>query len=307
MICYFVQSHRDPEQVQYLVRTLTTGASDTLVHVSHDIRGPQLDVRSMESCPGVTVHLDEGGYGDFSHVERYLKALEWLVSQQIEPQWVVNLTGQCYPVRPMSEIEQELESLEADGYLEFFDIFGADTKWPMHRSRSRYHFAHRPLMSLTPRWQHRLRPLQVLNRVQPLFRVHVSYGLTLGIRRRTRGDAYHRLYGGSAYSALRWECAKFLLDEVRTRPELVRQFRHALSPEESIVQTVLVNAGRFRLVNDSKRFVDFSGTSLNHPRSLDTKDVAAAMGSGAHFARKFVGRPGAEAIQQLAATVLPSR
>lgn len=304
MICYFVQSHRDPEQVEHLIATLAAGGRGSIVHVSHDAQGPRLDVPRLERHPGVTVHFDQGGYGDFSHVDRYLRALEWLLQQRIQPDWVVNLTGQCYPVRPVLEIESELHESDADGYLEYFDIFGPTSPWPKHRGRSRYLFRHRRLATLSPRWQRSLRPLQVVNRLQPLLRVHVSYGLMVGVKRRARDDQYRRIFGGSAYSALRWKCAMYLLEQVRSRPNLVRQYRQALSPEESIVQTVLVNAGRFNLVNDSKRFVDFSGTRLNHPRALGVGDVPAAMASGAYFARKFVDSAGAAAIQLLDDTVL---
>jgi hypothetical protein len=142
-------------------------------------------------------------------------------------------------------------------------------------------------MPLTDGQARRLRPLQVLNRVQPLVRVHVAYGFTLGVRRRGVFGPDLRLYGGSAYSSLRWPVALHLLETAETDSRLVDAFRNTLSPEEAFAQTVLVNAGTFRLVNDARRYFDFSRTELNHPKTLTAEDLPRALDSGADFGRKF--------------------
>jgi len=284
---YLIQSHREPDQVLRLVRALRSGSPSSLIHISHDERGPALDATTLTALPGVSVHHDRGGYGDFTHVERYLTALEWLRDSGADVDWVVNLTGQCYPLRSVADIERDLRESHVDGFLEYFDAFGPDSRWPAHRVRSRYLFRHRGLSALSPGARSRLRPLQAVNRLQPLVRVHVSYGLTVGVRAPSIFAAGFRLYGGSAYAALRWPAAMYVLERVRTDRRLLAQFAHALSPEEAIVQTVLCNAGRFRLANDARRFFDFSGSRFNHPRVLGPDDLGPAVASGADFGRKF--------------------
>jgi hypothetical protein len=283
---YLVQSHKNPAQVLRLLRALRAGSPSSVIHVSHDERGERLDDAALAAL-GVTVRYEAGGYGDFSHVRRYLDAVAWLRDSGQEVDWVVNLTGQDYPLRPIADIEAELAASTVDGYLEYFDCFGPAHKWPVERARSRYLFRHRRLMPLTTRWARRLRPVQVLNRVQPLVRVHVAYGLTLGVRRRSIFGQDLRLYGGSAYSSLRWPAALHLLETAETDARLVDVFRHALSPEEAFTQTVLLNSGRFRLVDDARRYFDFRGTELNHPKTLTAADLPRALASGADFGRKF--------------------
>jgi hypothetical protein len=73
---------------------------------------------------------------------------------------------------------------------------------------------------------------------------------------------------------------------------VVEYFRHTLSPVEAVFQTVLCSSpefrsGELRLDPDCKRYFDFSETELNHPKDLTEEDLAPAIASGAHFARKF--------------------
>jgi hypothetical protein len=280
---YLVQSHRDPDQVARLVRTLRHGSPDCLVHVSHDFASSPLDLAGV---PGVVVRAARGGYGDFSHVRRYLDAVEDLAPDR--PDWIVNITGQDYPIRPVAEAEAELAAGDADGYLEYFPALDPDrSAWPVRRARSRYLFRHRRLLALSPAAKRRLRPLQALNYVQPVLRVHVSYGLTVGIRRRSPFGPHFVLYGGSAYHSLSWPCVDYLREFCAARPEVLRYYEGTLSPVESLVQTILVNSGRFRLTGDCRRYFDFRGSTFNHPRFLGLEDLPRALASGADFARKI--------------------
>lgn len=286
-VCYLVQSHRTPQQVARLVRTLRAGSPDCIVHVSHDVAGSALDP-ALGRLPGVHVAPARGGYGDFTHVRRYLDAVAWVAGSGSRVDWVVNLTGQDYPLRPLAESEADLARGGFDGYLEWFDALDArSSSWPPRRSRSRYLYRHRRVAALSPTARRRLRPLQVVNLAQPLVRVHTSYGLTLGLRTRSPFGPGFRLYGGSAYSSLSWSCVEHLLDFCARRPDVVRHYAATLSPEESIFQTILVNSGRFRLADDCRRYFDFRGTAFNHPRVLGPDDLPRAYASGADFGRKF--------------------
>lgn len=285
-VCYHIQSHRSPAQVHRLVSTLRTGSPESIIHVSHDVRGDELDRRAFEAIPGVVVQPARGGYGDWTHVQRWLDAADWLAGQNAHVDWLVNLTGQDYPLMPLAEIEAELDT-SGDGYLQWFSAISTGGPWLPRRSRSRYLFHHRRLSALSDRQRWMLRPLQAVNAVQPMLRVHVSYGLTVGIRRPSPFGSSFPLYGGSAYASLSWACVERVRAVVRERPELVAAFRHALSPEEAFLQTVLINDGRFSLINDSKRYFDFRGSRFNHPKQLSSADLPAAFASGKHFGRKF--------------------
>ncbi len=286
----------DLEQLYRLVHTLRSGSPDAVIHVSHDRAGRPPDPVRLRQAGVTKASQDVGGYGDWSHVQRYLDAVRWLRNSGPEVAWVVNLTAHDHPLRPVEQIEADLAASPDDGYLEHFDVFGPGSRWPRHRAEGRYLYRHRRLLPLGETAKHRLRPIMVVNRLQPWLRVHVAYGLTVGLRQpasvvpydraAATGAGSLRLYGGSAYATLRWPVALSLL-ELAEDPVLRRRFAHALSPEEAFMQTALLNHTGYRLVDDARRYWDFSQSAMNHPRVLGLDDLPAALASRADFGRKF--------------------
>ena len=112
-----------PAQVARLVRVITEGSPDAIVLISHDAAGPALDVAGLRALGNVHVLLHEGGYGDFSHLDRYLAAVDWLDANGIDYDWLENLTGQDYPLRPIAEIEDALAATDSDGFLQYSPVF----------------------------------------------------------------------------------------------------------------------------------------------------------------------------------------
>lgn len=298
-VCYNIHSHRNPAQLHHLVRTITAGSPGCVVIVSHDTAGEPIDAAALRALGNVTVQYTQGGYGDFSHVDRYFDAIRYLRESGTSVDWLVNLAGQHYPLKPLAVIEDELGAAATDGFVQYFPAFGPGHHWPPRRSRSRYLFHHRRLAPLSPAWQRRLRPVQLLNRVQPLLRVHVGYGLTLGFRVRTPFGAGLRLYGGSSFMSLSWPVVEYLWQFRERRPDLSAYFRRTLSPEEAYFATALLNAGRFRFTNDKLRYFRFPKGGLNRSRTLGLADVDEAMASGAHFGGKFDMSVEPEAIARI--------
>ncbi len=285
---YTVQTHARPAQVARLVRTIKASSPTSIVVVSHSRSGVPLDVDALESLPDVYVLPGQGGYGDWTHIQRWLDAADFLASRGIRYDWLTVLSGQDYPSKPLEEAETELQDSGADAFIEHFPVLTRESHWPIRVGRSRYFFHHRRLCDLDERRQQQLRPLQAINFVQPLVRIHVSFGLTVGWRARTPYSPHLVCYGGSLWSSMSRDCVEYVRQFCRERPDVVRHYKQVLVPDESFFHTVLVNAGKFHLVNDPKRYFDFSVTEFNHPKMLTIADLPAIVESGAHFARKLV-------------------
>jgi hypothetical protein len=246
-----------------------------------------LDVAELQAMPDVVVQYHKGGYADFSHIDRYMAAIDWLNAESVHVDWMVFISGQDYPLRPLDQTEDELVESGADGFMEHWEAMGPESHWPRSRARSRYYFHHRRLMPLTAKQMRLLRPLQAVNRIQPLLRVHVSSGLAVGHRSRSPFGPDLRLHGGSLFSSLSWPVVAYLREYFDRRPDVVAYFRRCLSPGEAVLQTIACSAGQFNLVPDCKRYFDFRGSEFGHPKSLTAEDLPQAIASGAHFARKF--------------------
>jgi hypothetical protein len=286
-VVYFIQSHRDPEQVYRLVETLRRGSSSGLVVVQHNPREVELDWKPLADLPDTKQFFARGPQlrSDYScQMEPYLDAITWLDRERIEYDWIVNLTAQDYPVKPISAFEALLERSEADGYLRFWDVLSADSPWSRRKAKARYFHRYWRLPEGSERALHAVR---FLTAVLPVH-FYLVYGPWLGVRRlRTPFHNGFRCYGGWAWFSLRRDAARYLNRFLGERPDVEAHYRRSVTAEESLVQTILVNAGRFRLVNDDLRYIDYSRADRGAPRVLTTADLPMLAAGPWYLARKF--------------------
>lgn len=311
-VCYHMQTHTSPAQVARLVRVIKEGSPGSVVLISHDASGPPLDVQQLEALPGVHVFTETARYGDFSHLDRYFSAVDWLDAHGVEFDWLENITGQDYPLRPIAEIEGTLADCGVDGYLQYAPVFpesvppGADMgAAPDYRlctpfdAAMRYRYRHWRVGRPTAAKQRWLRPMMAIDWMQPWVRVSLGFS-TIGVWRRSSVFTDEFIcYGGSFFCTLSARCVRYARTFARDNPEIVSFFRTTLAPDEIFLQTVLVNSGKFCLVPDRKRYIDYSQSRNNHPKTLGVADVDAMLASGAHWARKFDATYDSEVLDTL--------
>jgi hypothetical protein len=298
-VVYFMQTHTRPAQIERLVTVITEGNPAALVLISHDIAGQELDIARLQALGNVHVLLHQGNYGDFSHLDRYFAAVDWLDENGIEYSWLENLSGQDYPLRPIAEIEAELDRTRFDGFLQYSPVFpervppNADQGTAGYRlapafdAEMRYDYRHWRLGKATDAKYRLMYPLLAFNLVQPWIRVSNSYA-TVGVRRRHSlfGPGFH-CYGGSFFCTLRAECVRYIRDYAKANPKAVAFFRTVMAPEEIFFHSVLVNSDQFKLSTDYKRYIDWSEQNYTHPKTLGVEDAPALLASDAHWARKL--------------------
>ena len=287
-VAYFVQTHRAPDQVLRLLATLRAGSPGALLLVGHDPAGPPLDGRALAELGADLFHpLEPPRRGYWSLFAPWVEAVERLERADAEYDWLVYLSGQDYPVRPLAESEAALAASGADGYLTWVDAAGPSPEGRRRQGRLRYLYRYRDL----PRAAPFLALLRRANGLQPWWHVHLTYGPRLGVRaRRTPFGPNLRPLWGSQWTTLTRRAA--LAVAAAARGPLADWFATTVCPDEAFAQTVLVADGRFRLVDDNQRFVDVRGSRDGHPRTLDLADGPALLAGGYAFARKFDPRPG---------------
>jgi hypothetical protein len=286
-VCYFIQTHRDPEQIYRLVRTLRRGSAGGVIVVQHNPAGCELDWSPLADLSGVhrmppCARQIRAHYS--CQVQPYLDVIGWLEHQGIAYDWLVNLTAQDYPVTPVPAIEAFLSAAGCDGYIRHWDVLTPASPWSRRKVRGRYWHHHRWLPARAEPW---LRALKPLTKVLP-FRVSLDYGAVVGLRdfRAPFGSGF-RCQGGWAWFSLRRRAALYLREFLAAHPEIERHYRQTQAPEESLVQTVLVNSGRFDLVDDDLRYIDYSRAVKGSPRTLTAADLPLLATGRYHFARKF--------------------
>jgi hypothetical protein len=310
-VCYHMQTHTGPAQVARLVEVIKEGSPNSVVLISHDAAGPPLDILRLEALPGVHVLTGPSGYGDFSHVDRYFTAVDWLDAHGVEFDWLENMTGQDYPLRPIADIERTLADSDVDGFLQYAPVFPAQTPpgadlgaAPEYRlctpfdAAMRYKYRHWRVGRPTPAKRRWLRPLMAIDWLQPWVRVSLDFS-TIGLRRRSTVFTDDFIcYGGSFFCTLSARAVRYARKFAQNNPDIVEFFRTTQAPDEVFLQTALVNSGEFHLIPDRKRYIDHS-SGKNHPKTLGIADLDAMLASGCHWARKFDTTHDAEVLDIL--------
>src|SRR5688572_12302489 len=142
--CYLIQSHSDPAQCLRLVSTIKRSSPKARVLVIHDGRRVDLDTEPFKKWSGVEVLVrrERVERGEFSILSPLLAGLEELLSREggrprWEFDWLVYLSAQDYPVRPLGELEEELAASRFDGFLTHWDLRGKDNPWKPRQGRMR--------------------------------------------------------------------------------------------------------------------------------------------------------------------------
>jgi hypothetical protein len=264
------------------------------VLVYHDASVFELDSAPIQKYDDVVVINTkiQPRRGRFSLVQCYLDAVNWLFHHHIDFDWLCNLSGQDYPIQPLSEIEEYLFTTSYDGFIEYFDALSTENSslWQHQEGISRYFYQYRWLFDVSTDWLRTLsKPVKIIvNHGQTFLKIQTTYGIAVGVRANPSPfDSDLICYVGSDFKTLSKKCVQFIYETFKENGSLVEYYRKTCLPEESFVQTILVNSKKFNLLNDNKRFIKWGNQSQGHPQLLVTTDYLSLTKTDAHFARKF--------------------
>ncbi len=299
-ICYFIQNHLAPPQAGRLIKTLQRSQPDSFVLVGHDGFAGHCTAGELRQALDVDVLevREPARRGYFSLVQPYFDAVEWLADRGISYDWIVYLSAQDYPVQPLRSFESLLATSGCDGFLRYWDASGYVKAWGRRRQgQCRYFYQYFE----APRWTlPALKLGRPLNKLQSLVHFHLVYGPRVGLRWRKPPFGHDLIcYAGSQWTTLRRACAEYLVERARSEQSLVQWFHRTICPDEAVVQTLLLNSGRFKFHNDDLRYTDFTGSRNGRPRTLSTDDLPVITGGSHYFARKFDPRHDARVLDLL--------
>jgi hypothetical protein len=283
-VAYLITSYALPDQVLRLSSTLRRGSPSAWIVVHHDDRRCSLDGTELNALgidrvePPSTV-----AWGEISQLEMILRCLRSLL-ERADFDWLVMLSGQDYPIRPVAEIEQSLAIADVDAFIETRSCerpaFGA----AIDEFAGRYHFRWR-------RMPFQLAPSVVAaaNRAGQMVRMRtMPSGTWVGLRAlRTPFGSELTCHRGSDWFTLSRASVEAVERFLNRRDDVLRYYRRTLIPTESLVQTILANEGSLRLSGDIRRYLAFDRSRLAGPRVLTIEDLGPILASGSDFARKF--------------------
>jgi hypothetical protein len=294
-IAYLVLSHTEPALVARLADRLLRGDERCHVVVDHDRAGPPLDGLPADPRLHRRLSARSGGWGGFGLVQAVLGAFG-AVRRELDPDWVVLLSGQDYPAQPLAAVREHLAASGADAHMtvlrEVTDGDGEQDRFWHARYFNRWMRLPRapamlpePLRAKRRNLQHRVSMGQ---RHVFLWSLPRGSGTLVGVRRRRTpfGPGYP-CWAAYQWLALSRHALGVLERELSARPELVALYRRSVIPDESLLQTLLLNAPDVRVAQPNLTFQRPAGLGDAHAADLELADLEAIVASGRPFARKM--------------------
>jgi hypothetical protein len=292
-VAYLVLSHKNPAQVEALVRRVLelSPAGEVLVH--HDAKAAGVPWEGTAPARSRLIEPIPVVWGDWSVVEATLRLLR-RAADALDPDWYVFLSGEDRPVRDLALWEEELTASGTDGLvparkLTTHPAFG---RRPTADDLNYVRYAHRwramPEVDnhTLRRIFHGLRVASVF--MQPLWKIEYSERRDrwfVGVRRRLRLPPGWALYAGSQWMTIGRRAAQCLLD---VDPAVTEWFRRSWIPDQGYFHTVLYNQPQLHLRDDPVTYVVPHDSAKRHRwMTLTTEDIDDIARSGAAFARKF--------------------
>ena len=294
-VCYFIQAHKNPEQVYRLVRTIKKSSSNSLIVIGYDFTNSSIDMEPVQDLSDV--YLLKSNFvikrGELSILKPYLNAISWLLNEKFEFDWLAYLSGQDYPIKPIAEIENFLFNTEYDGFIEYFNVLSEESPWSILGIK-RYFYQYYNLPKFAERlyknkrfWGRIPRKLERLFRLNfyPTMSNDFKVGLVPFI---SPFSEEFKCYGGNHRHFLSRKCVLFLHEFINSHYSLMMYYEKTVLPEESLIQTILVNCHQFSLYNQHKIYDDYTDSYKDgHPKTLGTEDYSKIIKSKSFFARKF--------------------
>ncbi len=264
-IAFIILAHKHPEQTVRLVDSLGSIADRFLIHIDQR-SGTVFDQtqRLLNDAANVLFVEQRSAcrWGQFSIVNATLTCLRYIYQQPEKYDYVFLISGQCYPIKPVAEIKQFLETHQGQQFIEAFPILEPN------------------------QWTEQGGPYQAARRV---FNWHFfvrSRHLHLPLQRTMPNGLVP--YGGSQWWAITGDCGQYLLNYLEAHPEVLNYFKYTFIPDELFFQTLVCNSPfKTAVSNFNLTYTDWSNPNPTPPRVLGVEDFAALQTSDCLFARKF--------------------
>jgi hypothetical protein len=315
-VLYMVTSYRNPEQILRLVGTIRRESPDAEILIHHDGFRSGLDPLMVDKAArGAHVLTSSSplSWGDFSVVDMHWRCFEWAL-ERLSFDWLVLLSEQDYPVRPLADTEALLIKSGADAFMDAYTVDSTST-WPRALGFNRYFYSYSALPGadivhrFPAPWAPAFRSFRqrLVNRVnrRPGRMVRAEtypdgMPTRLGIRRRSNpfSDSFD-CWVAKAWFALSRAAVSEVVSFTRRNPAYRGHYRWTIVPEESATASIVKNSAALRVVPRDLHFERWSNPYSGHPDVLGCRDIEEILGSGMAFARKFDPQVDSEVLDAL--------
>ncbi len=287
-LAYLIQCHKDPQQINRLIKALDYARGedgvDFYIHVDKKSNIQPAIITGNNIFFIADNDRINVQWGQISQVDATLSLLKAAARSGRAHDYFWFMSGQDYPIKSNAGI---FDFLKKHSGKNFMRGFGPEN--PIYkRFLKRNEIAYPPWMmhgSLLSKVMRRLYSL-VTGGERHTFGVFKKEQTPLVKLSTVRGAGEAAFYFGSAWFTLTAPCVKFILDYLEKDDSYYEFFKNVVIPDESFFLTLVFN-GPFRKELASELcYVDWSEHKRN-PKIFTEKDYGALVVSSCLVARKF--------------------
>ncbi len=311
-VVYLILAYHLPEQAVRLATVITQGSSTACVFIHYDAKSGDFDSSLLQGNQRIElipnpVAVD---WGDWSQVESVLHSLNHIV-EHTDFDWLVVVSGQDFPIKPIKQFETFLEYSEYDAYLEAQPLESVPRKthtvaryYYRHFNLPDFAYAHRIPTAIHASWSRFLESLPEGKGL--LTYIWVPRGLpgSIGVRARHVPFGHDFVcWQGSDWFNLSRRAVDYLLEFLGHRPDILRFYKHTFLPSESFYQSILFNATELHIYNGNLRFIIWDDVGDASPKTLTSSNLARMIDVPEFFERKFDPHVDHQVLDELEAIV----
>jgi hypothetical protein len=257
-------AHRDPQQIERLIRKFDFEAFDFYIHLDKKIDKKDFEyLASLDRVFFVDRRI-KVRWASYSFINAVLTSFKHVLDTGKPYDFISVMSGQDYPIKPVTAILSSLENNPGKNFISFEE---RDEWWSHAITRIRhYHFTNFDFRG-------RYRIQSVINKILPKRVFPLPYVL----------------YGGprAMCMTLGMDCVQYVVDFISAHKRLRRFAFFTWGPDEFLIPTLIMNS-KFRdtVVNNNFYYIDWSGGGSN-PKTLTVEDFEVLQKTDKMLARKF--------------------
>jgi len=264
LIAHLLLVHKSPQQVARLTRVLVSHPA-SVVYIHVDAKSSILPfIKALDGIQQVhfikkRTHINWGG---FSMVEATLQLLR-SAFEAGNYDYFNLLSGEDYPLQPMSEIHQFFNNHQGKSFAEFQQQ--GNPWWEQAQTRFKKYY----LTDVNLPGKH------TIERVMSFFLL-------------TRKPPQRfTLVGRSQWMTLYRDHVNYIIKQITDSPKLNQFFKYSWAPDEFFFQSILFNSPYCNeLINNNLRHIVWEEGKAS-PKTMTPEDFPILMQSDKLFARKF--------------------
>ncbi|MGD1012538.1 MAG: beta-1,6-N-acetylglucosaminyltransferase [Acidimicrobiales bacterium] len=320
-VAYLVMNHRPPTQLLRLLSTLRRGDRDAPIVVHHDRFRSRLEPAALEPLGKAQLLTSDEplSWGTHGIVDASWRSLTWML-ERVEFDWVVLLSGQDYPIKPLRSLHEMLSQTDADVFLNAVRIDDVADHRERKDKRLRYLYQYRRIptnrVSIGPERFHRLTHqgtelfFDLANTIQPYVKFYkLPDGLPRCIGVRARSTPFSTTFPcwyGETWPALSHRAVRRIVDVPRQWPDYLAYYRKTVIPSESAMITIVCNDPDLKVEPRDLHHIRWSRRTTGHPDVFGATDIEELLASSGYFARKFDITQDTEILDRLDLEILPA-